>query len=79
MTYRVLTRFADLQDGKRIYEAGDAFPRPGFSVSGARLEELAGSDNRTGHPLIAAEDTSEPVEAAKPRRGRRKKKDGETQ
>ena len=52
MSYIVLTRFADLQDGNRIYEAGDTYPRPGFDVSKERLAELAGSDNRMGEPLI---------------------------
>ena len=65
MIYRALVRFADLQDGKRIYEAGDTFPRPGFSVSEKRLTELAGSDNRAGHPLIAAEPEKRPLNAAK--------------
>ena len=52
MSFIVLTRFADLQDGNRIYEAGDNYPRPGFDVSPERLAELAGSDNRIGKPLI---------------------------
>ena len=47
-----MMRFADLQDGNRIYEAGDTYPRPGFDVSPERLAELAGSDNRMGEPLI---------------------------
>lgn len=53
MSYIVIERFADLQDGNRIYEAGDSYPRPGFDVTHERLAELAGSDNRTGRPLIA--------------------------
>jgi hypothetical protein len=52
VSYIVLMRFADLQDGNRIYEAGDNYPRPGFDVSPERLAELAGSDNRMGEPLI---------------------------
>lgn len=86
MTYTVLTRFADLQDGNRIYEAGDEYPRPGLSVSAERLAELAGSDNRMGRPLIKA--VEQPKQAAvekgkeipaqsvktheKPRRGRQR-------
>lgn len=65
MTYKVLTRFADLQDGKRIYEAGETFPRLGLHVSEERLAELAGSDNRIGHPLIAAEPEKRPLNATK--------------
>ena len=86
MTYTVLTRFADLQDGNRIYEAGDQYPRPGLSVSDERLAELAGSDNRMGRSLIkaverpkqaAAEKGKEiPVHSVKtpekPRRGRQR-------
>lgn len=52
MSYIVIERFADLQDGNRVYEAGDTYPRPGFDVSPERLAELAGSDNRVGMPLI---------------------------
>ena len=52
MSYIVLMRFADLQDGNRVYEAGDTYPRLGFNVSPERLAELAGSDNRMGEPLI---------------------------
>ena len=61
MSYIVLMRFADLQDGNRVYEAGDTYPRPGFDVSPERLAELAGSDNRMGEPLIVDVDT--PCEA----------------
>lgn len=57
----VLHRFADLQDGKHIYEAGDNYPRPGLDVTPERLAELASSDNRTGKPLIKAAET--PVNA----------------
>lgn len=65
MSYIVLTRFADLQDGNRIYEAGDEYPRLGFDVTPERLAELAGSDNRVGRPLIAhaVEAPKTPVEA----------------
>ena len=84
--YKALTRFADLNDGNRIYEAGDIYPRPGFVVSDERLAELAGSDNRAGKPLIKAveahteppraetkETLTEPVKPVqKSRRSRRK-------
>ena len=62
--YKAMTRFADLNDGNRIYEAGDIYPRPGLVVSEERLAELAGSDNRAGKPLIkAVEAPQTPVEA----------------
>lgn len=50
--YRVLVRFADLQDNKHVYEVGDKFPHSGISVNEKRLAELAGSDNRIGRPII---------------------------
>lgn len=84
--YKALTRFADLEDAGRIYEAGDTFPRPGLHVTEKRLAELAGSDNRAGKPLIqaveapvkaatekAVEIPAEPEKSArKPRRSRKK-------
>ena len=50
--YVAIERFADLMDGKRLYEAGDAYPRLGLNVTPERLAELAGSDNRMGRPVI---------------------------
>jgi len=44
--------FADLQDNKRLYHAGETFPRDGLAVSDERINELAGSNNRMGFPLI---------------------------
>lgn len=52
MAYIVKTRFADLEDGKRLYLAGETFPRDGLIVNEKRLKKLAGSDNLTGKPLI---------------------------
>lgn len=62
MTYKARVTFADLQDGRHLYRAGDAFPREGLTVSAKRLSELAGSDNRMGYPLIEAVEA--PVQAA---------------
>lgn len=61
--YVAIRRFADLTDGKRLYEAGDVFPRPGLNVTPERLFELAGSDNRTGKPLIV--DVDAPCDACR--------------
>lgn len=83
--YRALMRFADLQDGNRIYEAGETYPRPGFDVTPERIAELAGRDNRMGYPLIEAveappkaldgEPKETPTEPPKPaQRGRRSRK-----
>lgn len=54
MQYRAAVKFADLKDGRHIYEAGDTYPRPGLTVSAARLEELSSGRNAMGYPLITA-------------------------
>ena len=53
MSYKVIHYFEDLQDFNHSYEAGDEFPRLGLKVTEARLQELAGSNNKQGKPLIA--------------------------
>ena len=75
MLYRVVKYFTDLQDNEHPYDVGDIFPRPGVSVTDARLAELAGRDNRRGVPLIAAEEAPEP----KPKKAKKasKKADAE--
>ena len=58
--YKVIKKFHDLQDATKTkngmiyheYNVGDKFPRKGMDVSEERLEELAGSDNKHGVPLI---------------------------
>ena len=54
MQYRAVMRFADLNDGKHLYEAGDIFPREGLTVTAKRLAELSSGNNRAGLPLIEA-------------------------
>lgn len=63
--YVAAVRFADLKDNKRLYEAGEKFPRDGLSVTAERIQELAGSNNRMGYPLIkqAAEATTDVQDA----------------
>jgi hypothetical protein len=61
LSYIVLTRFADLRDGNHIYEAGDDYPRPGYTPTDNRIAELAGKHNRMGEPLIA--DVDAPCDA----------------
>lgn len=50
--YKVLKLFTDLQDNNYRYEVGDEFPRLGYKPDLARIEELSGSSNRQGTPLI---------------------------
>lgn len=52
MSYRVIHHFTDLQDSNHPYYEGDTFPRSGLKVSDERLNELAGSQNKQGKPLI---------------------------
>ena len=51
--YKVLKYFVDLQDNKHPYNVGDSFPREGLTVSGERINELSGSNNKQKQPLIA--------------------------
>lgn len=52
MAYKVIKFFTDLHDNDYPYSVGDTFPRSGVTVSGGRLAELSGSDNKQGEPLI---------------------------
>ena len=63
--YKVISRFADLQDCNHVYEAGDTFPREGTKVTEERLAELSGYDNRQKKPLI--EKVEEPKKPARKR------------
>ena len=60
--FRVISTFADLQDGKHLYKPGDEFPWQGLTVTAERIAQLASCDNATGKALIAATET--PAEAA---------------
>ena len=50
--YKVIKMFTDLQDDNFKYEVGDEYPRLGLNPSLARIEELKGSNNKQGRPLI---------------------------
>ena len=54
--YKVINFFTDLHDNDHPYNVGDSFPRKGVKVSGERLIELAGSDNKQGKPLMSFAD-----------------------
>lgn len=41
-----------MQDNNFAYNVGDEYPRKGMSVLQSRINELAGSKNRQGVPLI---------------------------
>lgn len=50
--YKVIQFFTDLHDKDHPYNVGDIFPREGIKVKKERLDELAGSENKQGTPLI---------------------------
>lgn len=50
--WRVISRFDDIQDGFHRYKVGDSYPRAGYEPSPERIEELSGSKNRLGVPII---------------------------
>lgn len=50
--YKVIKHFVDLQDNNYSYNAGDHYPRYGYLPSADRIDELAGSENKQGVPLI---------------------------
>lgn len=61
MAYEVVKAFHDLQDYKDVkggkvyhhYDVGDTYPRQGLTPNETRIEELLGSGNAQGVPLIA--------------------------
>lgn len=64
--YKVLVYFQDLQDKNHEYNVGDTFPREGLEVSEERFEELAGTENKRGIPLIEFdEEAAKAAEEAK--------------
>lgn len=66
--YKVIEYFTDLQDNNYAYKAGDQFPRKGKKVSKSRVDELLGSSNRRGYPLI---ELVEEKPEEKPKRGKK--------
>lgn len=78
--YKTIKFFTDLHDNNYPYNVGDVFPRAGVSVSTGRLDELAGSNNKQGVPLIAlVEEPESEEESEKPaaKRGRKPAKEKE--
>lgn len=50
--YKVINKFADLQDNKYRYNIGDIYPREGYEPTAGRVAELSGSNNKQKKPLI---------------------------
>lgn len=57
MAYIVTSNIIDTKDNNRFYEVGDFYPRPDFTVSGARIAELVGKG------VIVAEGKEAPAPA----------------
>lgn len=55
MGYTVVESFVDLQDNNHVYGVGDEYPRAGHDVTLSRLNELMGTKNMLGKPLVAEE------------------------
>lgn len=72
--YKVIEYFTDLHDKEYPYNVGDVFPREGIKVTEERFNELAGSSNRRGIPLIAlVEEPKVEEPKAKPKKAPAKK------
>lgn len=67
--YRALSYFEDLKDGGHPYHAGDPFPRDGYDPPYGRIDELAGTANVRGVPVIQF--VAEVAEKPKPTRKRK--------
>lgn len=52
--YKVVREFTDSQDELHGYRVGDKYPRSGRAKK-ERVEELSGSDNKIGAPVIVEE------------------------
>lgn len=59
-----------MQDNNFAYQVGDEYPRKGMSVLQSRINELAGSKNRQGVPLI--EEIPDKVEEPKKKKSAEK-------
>lgn len=69
MAYIVTRNIIDTKDNNRFYEVGDFYPRPDFTVSGARIAELVGkgvivAEGKAEAPTPAPTEEVAPVEEA---------------
>lgn len=67
MMYRVIKRFADLEDKKHVYCVGDEYPRSGQKTTEKRLKELLSDSNKIGVPLIEKVKDNEHDDGALPK------------
>lgn len=69
MAYIVTKNIIDTKDNNRFYEVGDLYPRPDFTVSGARIAELVGkgviiAEGKAEVPAPAPTEEAGPAEEA---------------
>lgn len=69
MAYIVTRNIIDTKDNNRFYEVGDLYPRPDFTVSGARIAELVGkgviiAEGKAEAPAPAPAEEVAPAEEA---------------
>lgn len=50
--YKALVHFEDILDGRHPYNAGDEYPRQGYTPSKERIAELASANNRRKQAVI---------------------------
>jgi hypothetical protein len=73
--YKVIEVFTDLQDNNYRYNVGDEYPRTGYKPSTRRIDELSGTNNKRGKPLIkAVQESAESVTEGIEEKPRRRKK-----
>lgn len=63
--YKTLIAFYGDMEG-RHYAAGEAYPGQGVTATQARIDYLAGSQNRTGRPVILPVQAEKEKPAPKP-------------
>lgn len=52
MNFEVIAKFVDKEDGKRLYEVGQSYPRDGYFPSEERIESLSTHNNKGKKPFI---------------------------
>ena len=78
MSYTVMCAFCDLKDDMHPYNVGDKYPRDGYKPSLERIAELKSDANALKMPIIKGDEPeAKAEEVAKPKRGKKKKKDTE--
>lgn len=52
MSYKVIKSFQDLDDNKRLYEAGEPYPREGYEPTEERIQQLSTVNNNKRQVFI---------------------------